>query len=857
MAAMASFRAPSNVSATQEWPIRLRLKGLKGEHEEFNGDYVLQHGEFHDLLAAWKLEFKSCWMYLGSSCPVVRFARDMEEMEDRDSFLNAHLTDLHPGMMWTGNFSEWRLEGQPPASHISLRPVLGRWESLSPDIATSQRPVARDQTEEVEAGAITLPYTKGRCHKWTHNAAIAELVQNWKDEIDAGAERSGHSSAAVKVSYSCKRNFLHLAVSTYHAVICSDLDEVILLGTLEVREEQSSLSVTLTNFSDKMFVEMLWDGWAGKDKQAGKRRGQFGDGLQSAVCVLSRDADVDLKIFSSGHMWSFDWSFPSEVARAHGKEALRVTTSPCKQRFIAFDCSCDTRIKVTGLPRQAFEESQFLFLCPSYEVLSSSLGDILLCEKFCGCIYVRDMRVLQHQQGAGVVSNRQGLNISAQNPDQSRDRIGFLGEAAKSLQVFSIWTHALSGTNRQAAELLYKALEDNHSLEARAFYAYATQTNQIQPEEAKLLVDVCTARFPNAFPILETDYKGHKIVTQKLKKTAVNISEKLFYILRKWPDFKTPEEYWKMQQDKLAQHAERIPWTEKYRCAVTIVQEALRTQVSYEVVYNSDPGDDIHFKLPGASGDQKVTVHSVCPDGPAGHAFIGVGSELVGRDFADGTERISCQQLRLSALLRGRMLGRVSLSQLVRSEGWRFPFKLQFLLRPAELNDDQFSLVCREDLEVPFVSLPGRPKLEQAKFVINTAGCKFHGPSDHYHCPYFASQGVCFCGVDHLLTAVLDEMEKRFNVHLNKIQRQWVDVEKNRLLKKHEKVYKLHKQQVPFRWVGAKGIQRLSLSYFGPSGGHVEPTLDLGSTYELTLLRSRDFISNMIQLSVPPTKTAC
>lgn len=118
---------------------------------------------------------------------------------------------------------------------------------------------------------------------------------------------------------------------------------------------------------------------------------------------------------------------------------------------------------------------------------------------------------------------------------------------------------------------------------------------------------------------------------------------------------------------------------------------------------------------------------------------------------------------------------------------------MQFLLRPANLSEDQFSLVCRDDLEVPFVALPGGATLEQAKFVINAASCKFHDAKDSFHCPYFATQGVCFCGVDHLLTAILEEMEKSFKVHLNKIQKQWVDVEKNRLLRQHEKVYKLNK----------------------------------------------------------------
>ena len=794
---MALVPPGSSCSGISEWPVRLRLTGLAGEDAEFNGDYAREPG--HQDVPSWRLDGpRRCHMYLEKSSSLVRFALTLSDVAQQRCFLSARMPALAASRsLWAGNLSSWMLHDQA-VSNVVLRPVMGRWDNLSPDLGASQRPVPRpNQTPgaNVKADVVTLPYTKGRCHQWTQNAAVAELVQNWKDEIDAGCERPGHSSLDVKVTHSCKRDRSQMAISTYHAVLCEGTnDECTLLGTIEVREEASSLSLTLTNFSDSMFVEMLWDGWAGKDKEQGKRRGQFGDGLQSAVCVLSRDPGVDFKIFSSGHVWSFDWSFPSEVAKAHGKEALRVTTRACNQNLIGFDCCRDTRIKVTGLQRQAFEEAQFLFLCPPYEVISNRAGDILLCEKFRGCMYVREMRVLQHQDREGVVGNRQGLNIVTQNPGQSRDRIGFLSEATRSSQTVSIWISALSENNRHVAELLYDALEDRHSLEARAFFLYATQTRQILSTHAQLLADVCAARFPNAFPILETDYKGHKIVTQKLKKRAINLPRELFEVLRRASDFKTPEEYWKMQQDELAQSAERLPFTDKYHYAVVICQEALRTQVSYEVAYDSDPGNDITFRLLTEGTATKLLVSNVCADGPASRSFIGNGSELVGRDFPGGTERVSFQQSRKSARYAFRNL---PLSELVRMEGWTYPFKLQFLLRPADLMEDQFSLVCREDLEVPFVALPSTrgSTLQQAKFVINAAGCKFHKAWDSYHCPYFATQGVCFCGVDHLLSAILEEMEKSFKIHLNRIQRQWVDVEKNRLLRKHEKVYTVHKTQ--------------------------------------------------------------
>ena len=413
-------------------------------------------------------------------------------------------------------------------------------------------------------------------------------------------------------------------------------------------------------------------------------------------------------------------------------------------------------------------------------------------------MYVREMRV--HENRAAVVSNRQGLNITSQIPGQSRDRIGFLGEAAKSAQTFSI-CECPCWKQSGGCRIALWCFKWPPLLRGRAFFQYATQTNQVLPSDAQLLADVCAARFPHAFPILETDYKGHKIVTQKLKKKAVNISEKLFAGLRRAPNFRTPEEYWKMQQEELAKSAERIPWTDKYDCAVRIVQAALRTQVSYEVAYDSDPGDDLSITVSGTSPEQQLVISEVSADGPASRACIGVRSELVGRDFSDGTESIACHRLKSTLIFQRHER---TLSVLARMEGWRCPFKLQFLLRPAELNEQQFSLASRDDLEVPFVTLPGQvsrgaaaTRLQAAKFIINAAGCKFHDASSSYHCPYFATQRACFCGVDHLLAAVLDDLEMNGNdnIHLNKVQKQWVDVEKNRLLQKHEKVYKLHKQQ--------------------------------------------------------------
>ena len=80
--------------------------------------------------------------------------------------------------------------GDPVAGQIMLGPAL----------RLVQRPSARpDGGERTQPGRICFPYTKHRCEHWSQNAAIAELVQNWKDEADDAAVRSGCSATDFKL----------------------------------------------------------------------------------------------------------------------------------------------------------------------------------------------------------------------------------------------------------------------------------------------------------------------------------------------------------------------------------------------------------------------------------------------------------------------------------------------------------------------------------------------------------------------------------------------------------------------------------------------------------------------------------
>lgn len=77
--------APNSRASGLDWPIRLRLKGLQGEHAQFNGDYV-QESRPLARVASWRLEHGSCMMYLeqgtlqglqGTS--FIRFVRTVSE----------------------------------------------------------------------------------------------------------------------------------------------------------------------------------------------------------------------------------------------------------------------------------------------------------------------------------------------------------------------------------------------------------------------------------------------------------------------------------------------------------------------------------------------------------------------------------------------------------------------------------------------------------------------------------------------------------------------------------------------------------------------------------------------------------
>ena len=333
----------------------------------------------------------------------------------------------------------------------------------------------------------------------------------------------------------------------------------------------------------------------------------------SSLCLITGDWRWPQDFFFSGHIWSFDWSF--------------------------------------------------------HEVHSNTSDEILLCDDFRGCMYVLEMRV--HENRAAVVSNRQGLNITSQIPGQSRDRIGFLGKAAKSAQTFSI-CECPCWKQSGGCRIALWCFKWPPLFRGPRFFPVCNP-DQSGPSQRRSAFGWCMcSSLPTCFSHPWDWLQGAQNSDSETQEEAVNISEKLFAGLRRAPNFRTPEEYWKMQQGELAKSAERIPWTDKYDCAVRIVQAALRTQVSYEVAYDSDPGDDLSITVSGTSPEQKLVVSEVSADGPASRACIGVRSELVGRDFSDGTESIACHRLKSTLIFQRHER---TLSVLARDGRLEMPFQ--------------------------------------------------------------------------------------------------------------------------------------------------------------------------------------
>ncbi|CAK9063648.1 unnamed protein product [Durusdinium trenchii] len=131
-----------------------------------------------------------------------------------------------------------------------------------------------------------------------------------------------------------------------------------------------------------------------------------------------------------------------------------------------------------------------------------------------------------------------------------------------------------------------------------------------------------------------------------------------------------------------------------------------------------------------------------------------------------------------------------------------YPVTFTFRGKTFDMPSGQFDLVHRSDLHVPLVILKAAsPKMQGAKFVVNSYKCNFHQRTNSalLECPTL-NDGLCYCGVDELYEAVIDEIEKTKS-KFSKRERRWMDHKKMQLLQKHKDNFSL----VPVPKPGASG----------------------------------------------------
>ena len=315
----------------------------------------------------------------------------------------------------------------------------------------AQKPVLRHSSVVASPGVVDLScYTERKCHHFTMNMAMAELVQNWKDEVDAAADRCLYRRDHVQMSKVTFRDATGRPWTKYEMFLPPlarkealasphglDWRRPISLGSLEIEEAELS-TVYLTNLSDRMHVEMLYDGWSGPEKLegwwvalAGFGLREFFNGRKSHACMFlhakdSAEENLEMACSPAYAHYLAKLAFASAYTPADVggsflggiqiRTVRQATRNACLLRFLVGLSSglsltiCPSTCAMTlvqGFPRGDFDEAQFLFLCPPSARISNHLGDILLDKTFAGSIYVKDMRVLK----SGRPACKHGLNL--------------------------------------------------------------------------------------------------------------------------------------------------------------------------------------------------------------------------------------------------------------------------------------------------------------------------------------------------------------------------------------------------------------------------------------------------------------
>ena len=441
-------------------------------------------------------------------------------------------------------------------------------------------------------------------------------MQNWVDQIDkTGKGNCLHWRAAEEHVW-----WFHCRHGTRECWIAALLDlshsdpggeTGTILGTLLFDEEAEILE--LANYEAILPVRCFLLGYSGADKAstASDTRGKFGDGLPSSTIRLVADG-VSICVWTGSQKYSnfgfkMDPNFSHECLHMWVSSSTTASRTPhlaahcrsasfcayqrhsAQKRYLQYNWPVvaglkDTVVQLTGVTEQDFDTRRYIFLHPVLietscvpSFIPDEFADVILHSDLEGKIYVKDILA---QEGVSSHRPRYGYNLK-QFSVKSRDRQNTLCHDELLQQIAMAWSKILRPATPADRSFLrgklYDALKDHpDSLEAESMCeAHDAAMGHVWGH----LQEEFQARHGNAgFPVVHEDAEACKIITDKLKKTPVLVSSRLFDCLAaadaKWAC--SAEQAWHTQRLKAVRHCqpERLD-VEPYPTIVRVLEASV------------------------------------------------------------------------------------------------------------------------------------------------------------------------------------------------------------------------------------------------------------------------------------------
>lgn len=365
------------------------------------------------------------------------------------------------------------------------------------------------------------------------------------DVLTPGPRHNGHAGTAASAGSTCKAS------------------KSIVLGTLVV--DKSKQTFELVNYDATLETRCFMLGYSGEDKGQ-HTRGKFGDGLPSSTVKLAANK-VSIRIFTAGQMYD-KFCFKKDPAFGHECLHMHISNSGLSWRsdaclasqfsadtmsgslrygkgqafdshgFPAADPNRDTIVQLRGIGSGNFKPERYIFLHPKFRqdqttYVTDGFADVFLdetdTESTRAHIFVRDMLAMT---STGANAPLFGYNLK-QYSVKSRDRQDSIPQDDLGKQLAFAWSKVLTtGTaNTEACKVARRAIYN-----AISTHPECAETNAICDGWGSPMDHVCSALVEqfrlehgsDAFPLIRSDSDTRKIITDKLKKTPVEVNDKLF-----------------------------------------------------------------------------------------------------------------------------------------------------------------------------------------------------------------------------------------------------------------------------------------------------------------------------------------